>query len=417
MPAATAAMVLALVLTLAACGDDGHENVCKVTATSGDQSVVTAAIQACPDGTAENPTRVSFPAGSTYNATGPIRLADRNHLIIDGNGSTFITTANQNIAGNGNWVTLRGVNVTYEDMTVRGAFDLRPNNCGSTPVPHCFTYSTGRYPPGVGWEPNHGFGFWGTNGGGVRDARIYDVWGDGVSTAFDGILDTSVPCPPKENPAWQPCQWQVARNLVIDRILVDNASRVCTASTQGINITYQNSTFRNCWTSGMDHEADGDHDGNVHNALVIDGITILNNVFEGYSYTAISVPVAGDYWQDDPADRTPVANIEIRGNRMLTGPALGPCQPSVLIGVEVYDDRNRIKNVTVEQNEIHGMTRFVVFNHVDDGSIQNNTFVHKSYGLEPDNPNVHCSPGPEIPVAPVIVNDSTNVVVPRNVGP
>jgi hypothetical protein len=392
-------------------------NVCHVTATSGDQSVVAAAVRACPNGTASSPTRVSFPLNATFNATGPIRVDDRQHLVIDGNGSTFNTSANQNLVGNGNWVILRGVNVTLEDMVVRGAFDLRPRNCGPTWSPNCLVYSTARYPAGVGWEPNGGFAFFGTNGGGVRDARVYDVWGDGVLTSVDGILDGNVPCPPPENAAWVPCQWQVARNLVIERILVDNASRVCTASTQGVNITYRNSTFRNCWTGAMDHEADGDADGNLHNALVIDGIYILNNVFEGYSYGAIAVPVGGDIWQPNPEDRTPVRNIVIKGNEFRTGPELAPCQPSNLIGVDIYGSRNRIQNLTVEDNTIKGLTRFVVVNHVDTGSIQRNTFVHRSYGTDPPDPKIQCSPTSANPVAPVVVYDSTNVTVTGNVGP
>ena len=382
-------------------------NVCNITIGSGDDEAVEAAIAACANGTSSAPTRVSFPANASYSGDGPINLDDRRHLIIDGNGSSFYSPTRSGAPGMGVFVVLRGTNVTFEDMAVRGGFDLRPANCGSTWTPACSVYDLNRYPD-ANWESNGGWQFYGTDGGGVRDARANDLWGDGVLTAFDGILDTTV-----HNSAWQ-----VARNLVVERITVENASRTCAASTQGINITYRDSTFRHCWTWGMDHEADGDANGNLHNKLPIDGIHMLNNIFEGYNYGAITVPVGGDVFQPDPGDRTPVANITIRGNQLRTGPEQAPCQASILIGLPDYSSANRIQNAVTEDNTIVGLTRYVAYNHVDGGSIRNNTFVHRSYGLEPyDDPKIQCSASPGNPVAPMVVNDSTNIVVEGNVGP
>jgi hypothetical protein len=53
---------------------------------------------------------------------------------------------------------------------------------------------------------------------------------------------------------------------------------------------------------------------------------------------------------------------------------------------------------------------------VDGGSISNNRFVYKSYGLE-GGPQTQCSATPQVPVAPVVVYDSTNVTDSPNTGP
>jgi hypothetical protein len=372
--------------------------VCTVAPT-GDQTAIMAAIASCPDGKEGNPTIVRFPPGATYKASGPIRIDDRHNLIIDGNGSTFHKTTRSNAPGSGNFVMLRGENITFEDMVVRGSFDLRPAECPPTWSNACRVYDLNRFPTDWSWETNGAWMFYGTNGGGVRDAQAFDVWGDGVTAAMDGMLDATVD-------QWS---WQVGRNLVVERILVDNASRVCLAPVNSINNTFRDSTFRNCWTWGVDAEAAEDADGNLHNRLPIDGLRLLNNTFEGYNYGAIAVPVGGD------AD-TIVGNIEIRGNRMLTGPQQAPCQASILIGVEQYS--NRIRNAVVEENTIGGLSRYVAFHHVDGGAIRNNTFVHRSYGLEPyDDPRIQCSPSPGTAVAPVVVNDSTTIGVSGNTGP
>jgi hypothetical protein len=214
-------------------------------------------------------------------------------------------------------------------------------------------------------------------------------------TAFDGILDAIVP----------QANWQVARNLVIERVLVENVSRVCLAPVQGINNTFKDSTFRHCWTWGVDAEADADPDGNLHNALPIDGLRLLNNTFEGFNYGSIAAPVGGD------AD-TVVGNIEIRGNRILTTPTIQVCAPSILIGAYYENLRNRFRNVVVEDNVILAFTRAVVLYHVVDGSIRNNEIRFDGLGLAAPDPTLQCSPPPEI--SPIVVADSTKVVVANN---
>lgn len=363
--------LLALFL-LTACGETDDKvlpgKVCRIAPSDGEVAIM-AAIDRCPDGST-----VLFPPGRTYRQTNRILVEDRHNLTIDGNGSSF-NTSSTSTSVNGNWVILRGTQITLQNMTSAGTFDLQP------------PYSLAKYPQGVGWESNSAYAFYGTDGGGVRDATAINVWGDGVITAFDGILDPSVP----------QAEWQVARNLVIERITVDNASRVCLAPTQTINNVFRDSVLRNCWTWGVDAEADAEADGNLHNALPIDGLDLLNNTFEGYNYGAIAVPVGGD------ADTT-VGNIEIRGNRLLTGPTQAPCQSSILIGVATYS--NRIRNVVVEDNEITAMANAVDFNHVDGGVIRNNRFVYTDYGLAGAQQS-QCDPGRQKMVR---VNDSTGVV-------
>ena len=361
-----------------------------------DEVGIQAAIRACPDGS-----RVSFPSGAEYHAKGPIRLDDRRDLVIDGNGSTFRTSSRATAPGSGNWVVLRGTNILFEDMVVHGAFDLEPEPSPLDPENKTGIYNLGRYPAGVGWETNSAWAFFGTDGGGVRDAQAFDLWGDGVFTAFDGILDTTVN-------QWS---WQVARNLVIERIVVDNASRACVGPTQTINNVFRDSTFRNCWSWGVNAEADADPTGNLHNRLPIDGLRILNNTFEGYNFHAISVPVGGD------AD-TPVARIEIRGNRLLSGVTQQPCGASILVGGYPSNTANRFQDVTIADNTIHGLTRHVALSHVDGGSITGNVLRHKSYGLQPnDKPSIQCQATTGNPVEPVAVTDSTEIAVSSNTGP
>ena len=349
------------------------------------QDEITNFIKTVPDGST-----ILFPPNGCYKQSTRIFIPDRNNLIIDGNRSTFRNSSTSAEPGKGNFVVLRGTDITFQNVIARGTFDQ---------VPEGGKYSL-NYPVGIGWEPNHAFGFWGTNGGGVRDSEAHHVWGDGVATAFDGILDPSV----------YSKDWQVARNLVIERIFVDNVSRVCLGPTQGINNTFRDSYFKNCWMSGIDAEADGDWDGNVHNNLPIDGLKLINNTFEGYNLSGIAVPVGGDFYHADPADRTMVGNIEIRGNKLLTGPTLGPCAPSILIGVSGYSSSNRIKNVTIKDNEIVAMANAVFFNHADGGLIQDNKFFYTDYGLE-GGAQVQCDPGYRDMVK---IYDSTDITQSNN---
>ncbi len=366
------AVVLVPLLYLIACGGTERNivrpNLCNIAPADGEAAIM-AAIADCPDNSI-----VRFPPGGTYHQASRILIKDRNNLTIDGNGSSFITSSTSTSV-NGNWVVLRGTNIILQNMTSAGTFTLEP------------PYSLGKYPEGIGWESNSAYAFYGTNGGGVRDAVARNVWGDGVITGFDGILDATVP----------EADWQVARNLVIERIVVDNASRVCLAPTQTINNVFRDSTFRNCWTWGVDAEADAEANGNLHNALTINGLELINNTFEGYNYGAITVPVGGD------AD-TVVGNIKIQGNRLLTGPTQGPCQSSILIGVAQYS--NRIENVVVEDNEIVAMSMAIEFNHVDGGIIRNNRFRYTDYGT-PGGPQVQCDANRREMEQ---VNDSTGVV-------
>ena len=336
--------------------------VCSVAPATG-QAAITKAIAGCPDGSV-----VRFPRAKTYRQDGPIRIDDRHGLTIDGNGSTFVTTSTSTAPGMGNFTVLRGTGITFQNIVARGTFDLKP------------PYSVGRYPSGIGWESNTAFAFFGTNGGGVRDSQVYNVWGDGVILAFDGILDAAVRC------YGGVCDWQVARNMVIERVSVDNASRTCFAPTQTRNNVIRDSHCRNAWMWGIDAEADGypvEQDGQLlHNALPIDGLLIERVTFGGYGFGAIAVPVGGDF-------DTIVGNITIRNNTIGPRQPSNPCGSTVLVGAY---PAGRLTNVVIEGNDITAMANAVEMRQTDGGAIRNNTFRYTDYGLV-GGAEVQCEPG------------------------
>ena len=375
-----AILSLAILVACTSRGDDAAKKdsparapkLCSIDPAEGEGAIM-AAIQGCANGSI-----VQFPPNRTYHQSNRILIQDRQDLTIDGNGSTFINSAHSDReAANGNWVVLRGRNITLRNMTSIGSFDLEPPR------------SLAKYPAGVGWENHSAYAFYGTDGGGVNDAKGLHVWGDGVMMGFDGMLDATVPM----------AQWSISRNLVFDNLYIEKVARVCFAPTEAINVRIQNSTCKDAWTWGLDAEADANGDGTV--TLPINGLHVVGNTFEGYNFGGIAVPVGGNVGN--------VREIEIRGNRLLSGPD-GPCQPSILVGAYPDNLANRFQQIVVEGNEIRSLTRAIVYYHVDGGAVRDNVVHAISLGGGGvGGGDVQCGEPRQ-----VIVEDSPGVAVERN---
>lgn len=111
------------------------ESFCDINPTS-DAVAIEAAINGCADGST-----IRFPAGASYTLIDTIFVKDRHNLVIDGRGSTFTITTDgetkpsinriapgysQNSYNGGNWMLLRGTNITLKNMRAIGSFPPRP---------------------------------------------------------------------------------------------------------------------------------------------------------------------------------------------------------------------------------------------------------------------------------------------------
>ena len=113
----------------------------------------------------------------------------------------------------------------------------------------------------------------------------------------------------------------------------------------------------------LDAESDGRSDPvrNIH---------LLRTTFDGYNQAGIFVPV--------PGLPGTTRDIEIRGNRLLTGPN-NLCNQSIQVGG--YPDAppepvpRVFENVVTDDNEIAAVTRGIVYDHVVGGSIRNNRIL------------------------------------------
>lgn len=332
--------------------------MCSIDPADGEVAIM-AAIARCPDGSI-----VRFPSNRAYHQNNRILIKDRRNLTIDGNGSTFTTSATQaKEEVNGNWVVLRGSNITLQNMTAVGAFDLEP--------PRSFA----KYPAGVS-EAHMNFGIYGTDTVHLTDLKGSRPWGDGVTTGPDGYLDGSVVT----------ANWRFATNVHVSRVEIEHTARVCFAPTSGINIWIEDSTCRDAWASGLDAEVDTPTEP-------LQGLHILRNTFDGYAQGAIFIPIAGEPGM--------VRDIEIRGNKLISGPD-NQCNQSILIGA-YPNATNMMQNVVVEDNEIWALTRAIEYNHVSGGSILRNT-IHPVPAPVGYDANGWCSE-----VRQVIVQDSTSV--------
>ena len=316
-----------------------ESRVCAIDPADGEVAI-TAAIAGCP-----NESTVRFPLNRTYHQGNRIMVADRTGLTIDGNGSTFLTTADRHRHGpeldrhvNGNWLILRGSDITLKNMTARGVFDV--------PAPRNLERAA-THPDAVEYNPS--FGLYGVDGAQLVDVKSFNSWGDGVTLGADWYIDHSV----------KPENARYNRNIRIDRMEVQKAFRMCWGPTSGTGIWIRDSICRDAWYAGIDAEHDTPDQP-------LRDVHFLRNTFDGYFHYGILVSAAGD-----PGT---VADFEIRGNKLLTG-ADNRCQPGIVVGAWANDPR-RFSNIVTADNEVWAMATAIAYDHVDGGVINGN-LIHK----------------------------------------
>jgi hypothetical protein len=287
-------------------------------------------------------TRVRFPKDGCYAQDGRIEVRDGRDLTIDGNGSTFRSSApNSGLAVKPNWLILRGRGVRLTDMKIVGNF--RPAGARSPKRVADETVA------GVGNQFNMGVGIYGGDGNHVTDMTIDDVFGDGVTAAVAHYLD-GPPGQPLDSP----------RNVHIERVKVTRTARHCFSPSQAVGFWLEDSEANDCWYGGFDAELD-----DVKQKL--QGIHVLRNTFSGFSLFGIVVPVAGD------ADNT--RDIEIRDNRFETT-ADAPCNTIIEVGIYPTNP-NTIKHVVVAGNTLKAHGVGIALDHVEGGSIRDNRIDHE----------------------------------------
>ncbi len=353
---------------------------------SNDNPSIQQAINGCADGTT-----IRFPVGASYSLPDTIYVKDRNNLVIDGRGSTFTITTQGNtkpispVSGStngGNWLVLRGTNITLKNIKAVGSFPL-----GAKPgVPRNGERSLSREnDPGVveGYaEYMSNFGIYGTVGVYLEDLEGWSPWGDMIVSAPDQYVDGSTP--------------DFARSIYIKRVKSHSPSRHCWALTSGSDQWIEDSYCGDAWYVGTDEETDTGTDPATGATLYQDlvGVHLLRNTFEGIHLGGILFPVPGPNVRD----------IEIRGNVFLTAADV-PCNTIIVIG-GYPNNPETFKNVIVENNTIltYG-GRGIGFDHVEGGSIKNNKITTISEA------GCGTAAGP----APMIeVTSSTNVVQENN---
>lgn len=336
---APVALVAAIVATLVAVGgvlllnDDSRDSdVCPIEPGHG-EAAISRAVASCPDGST-----VRFPPDGRYTQAGAIEVRDRRNLTIDGNGSTFTSTADgeDTQAVNPVWLILRGHDITLRNMTVVGSFDIPGPRDLSKLQPPRFT------------EAAPGFGIYGADTVALLDVRAERVWGDGVTTGPAHYVDPD-----------HVGTGDFTKNVIVDRMSVETTGRMCWGPTSGENIVIQNSSCVDAWYGGLDAEAD-------NFTQPVRGHRYLNNVFDGYGNFGIFVPVAGDPGYS--------GDIEIRGNKFLTPPDKA-CNATIGIGGYADSNPRTFQGVTVEGNEIRFLAIGVWLDHVDGGSVRDNAMV------------------------------------------
>ena len=334
--------------------------VCEVNPADGDEAI-TAAIASCPNGST-----VRFPARATYHQDGTILVRDRVDLVIDGNGSTFVSSApNTRRVALPNWRLFKARNVTVRNMTAVGNF--YPSG------PRSLQTVSEQFD---GCEFNAGFAVSGGDGVFLSGLKVRNVCGDGFGTYRTEFFDQTTPN-------------EMPRNVHMKRVEAETTARHCFAPTQVDGIWIEDSICRDAWYGGLDAESDNRLDP-------IKNIHVLRSTFEGYNHFGLVVPVAGEPGTTE--------NIEIRANKFLTGPDKN-CNQSIQIGA--YPDSNPLtfKNVVTEGNEVVAMTRAITYDHVIGGAIRNNVIRQL---LPPGGSTVHGVCGED---RQVVVTNSTDVAV------
>ena len=298
--------------------------VCNVKPADG-AAAITSAVKGCPDGST-----VLFPAGRTYRQADKILVERRKNLVIDGNGSTFVSSAPNDAWDNmynarPNWMVVEGVNVTLRNMTIRGNLPAGPRGILR------------------GNQYNAGVIVYGGNGVSVTDVSVYSVFGEFVVSNPSGFyygggaLDGQVPT-----------------NVRVVRLRGEHAARQCVAVTAAQGFWLEDSTLKDCYQNGVDVEPD------VAGVPLRD-VHVLRNTISEYYFSALTVPTA--YRSGD------VDGVEFRGNT--TSSPSDTCYPAVLAG-GVQGNSFVLSNIVVADNTLKTLHDGVVEHYVGSGSITGN---------------------------------------------
>ena len=307
------------------------------------QDAIAAAIDSCPDGTT-----VRFPPERTYHQTDEISVVGRSDLVIDGNGSTFISSAPNDTSASiydarPNWQIVEGAGVTLRNLTIRG--NLPPGGRGILP----------------GNQYNAGVIIYGGDRVRVADVSVFSVFGEFVVANPSGFFHRL-----------GALDGQVPTNVEVDRLYGEGAARQCVAVTAARGFWLRDSTLRDCYQNGVDLEPDvaGEPVHDVH---------ILSNNISEYYFSAIVVPTA--YADGD------VAGIEIRGN---TTSASDTCYPAVMLG-GVQANTVPLHDITVADNRLATLNEGVRATYVASGTVTGNQVTIKA-------PTTLCGPPLAVPV-------------------
>lgn len=297
---------------------------------------------------------VLFPPKRCYAQDRTIVVADRRNITIDGHGSTFkrITPPNPTQppapnTANASWRIIRGDGVTMQDMTIRGNY---------VPAP--------RGTSGQGQYTDQGVSIWGGMNDSIRNLTISNT--DGEFIEADPDVDIA-----RARFGGDYSKVAPSRNIVVDRLRGEHASRQCVAATAVDGFVISNSYLDDCQQTGIDIEIDvaGELARNIH---------LMNNTFGGTYFAAISIPVLAL-----PGVEGQVADIEIRHNTMTTAP--DTCYSSILVGA---DGRGRLDGLIIADNTLLTLGDGVSFGGPNIyGAITDNVITKTAHNTGCDNPN------------------------------
>ena len=332
---------------------------CDIAPPDGEHAI-SAAIANCPDGST-----VRFPREAVYHQASEIKVERRTNLIIDGNGSSFVSTATNADQLDPNWMLVEGTNVVLERMKVEGNFKMSG--------PRSLERLQKEFPRGIHF--NGGVMVYGGQDVTVRDVEIRDTFGDGAFAGPSGIL-----------PGGLGPNVGLPRNVRFQRLNITRTARQGVAFTGGIGLWLEDSRISDAWYLGVDLEIDvpGQPLHDVH---------ILRNTFDGSFFGAIAIP-----W---PGDGRNIDGIEIRGNRTLAPP--DSCGPQISINTHP-DETDTMSNVVTEQNDLLTLSRGIIYRSVTAGAIRYNRIEKRPSSFACGDPDE----------APILVPRSPDVVVEHN---
>lgn len=315
---------------------------------------------------------IRFPVNATYSVGEPIDILRRQHVVIDGRGSTFNTTT-QSALGNFSQIMLfKSRDVIVRNMNMVGNFNPDP---ALYPRRQTMTHYC---------EAQAGIAFYGGIDVTVEDSTSRRPCGDGFGGYRSSIYsDNFLTSEANEVPT----------NLTMQRLKTYTPARMCFGPTQVKGFKGLDNYCEDAWYGGIDIETDERSD-------VARGIVIARNRFVGFNLYGVLIPVGGPNRE--------VGDIEIYDNVFETPPD-NVCLASIAVGVEQYSNTLRFDNVRTFGNRIKAFTTAVLYDNVDGGSISGNTVTkvpHPS-GAIPEHACGH-------PENLFKVVDSTNVTVSGN---